>query len=149
MKISRQYPLNALKVFEAAARHLSFTRAGEELGMTQTAVSYQIKLLEDNIGEPLFLRRPRQILLTEAGEQLAPKVAEAFAMLKGEAPAGPCASSRPRQRASATTTPRRTSRPSPSASSSRVRPSSARSSRRSRLPSARRRIATTPAPDRD
>lgn len=50
--------------------------------MTQTAVSYQIKLLEETVGEPLFLRRPRQILLTEAGEQLAPKVAEAFALLQ-------------------------------------------------------------------
>ena len=81
MTISKQYPLNALKVFEAAARHLSFTRAGEELGMTQAAVSYQIKLLEDNVGEPLFLRRPRQVALSQAGERLAPKVSEAFAML--------------------------------------------------------------------
>src|SRR3546814_7521398 len=81
MTIAKQYPLNALKVFEAAARHLSFTRAGEELGMTQAAVSYQIKLLEDNVGEPLFLRRPRQVALTQAGERLAPKVSEAFAML--------------------------------------------------------------------
>ncbi|MBB3287778.1 MULTISPECIES: LysR substrate-binding domain-containing protein [unclassified Rhizobium] len=82
MKLSKRFPLNALRVFEAAARLGSFTRAGEELGMTQTAVSYQIKLLEETTGEPLFLRRPRQILLTEAGEQLAPKVAEAFAMLQ-------------------------------------------------------------------
>ena len=82
MKLSKRFPLNALRVFEAAARLASFTRAGEELGMTQTAVSYQIKLLEETVGEPLFLRRPRQILLTEAGEQLAPKVAEAFAMLQ-------------------------------------------------------------------
>ncbi|NTJ67478.1 LysR family transcriptional regulator [Agrobacterium rhizogenes] len=82
MKLSRRFPLNALRVFEAAARLGSFTRAGEELGMTQTAVSYQIKLLEEITGEPLFLRRPRQILLTETGEQLAPKVAEAFAMLQ-------------------------------------------------------------------
>lgn len=81
MKLSRQFPLNALRVFEAVARHGSFTRAGDELGMTQTAVSYQIKLIEENIGEPLFLRRPRQISLTETGERLAPKVAEAFAML--------------------------------------------------------------------
>ncbi|MEF0938565.1 LysR substrate-binding domain-containing protein [Rhizobium sp. BR 362] len=81
MKLAKQFPLNALRVFEAAARHGSFTRAGEELGMTQTAVSYQIKLLEENVGEPLFLRRPRQIALTEAGERLAPKVAEAFSML--------------------------------------------------------------------
>ena len=61
MKLSKQFPLNALRVFEAVARLGSFTKAGEELGMTQTAVSYQVKLLEENIGEPLFLRRPRQI----------------------------------------------------------------------------------------
>ncbi|NTG46400.1 LysR family transcriptional regulator [Agrobacterium rhizogenes] len=82
MKLSKQFPLNALRVFEAAARLGSFTRAGEELGMTQTAVSYQIKLLEGVIGEPLFLRKPRQIALTEAGERLVPKVSEAFALLQ-------------------------------------------------------------------
>lgn len=81
MKMSRQFPLNALRVFYAAARHLSFTKAGEELGMTQTAVSYQVKLLEENIGEPLFLRTARQVSLTEAGQKLAPKVAEAFNIL--------------------------------------------------------------------
>ncbi|MGO8114719.1 LysR substrate-binding domain-containing protein [Rhizobium leguminosarum] len=81
MKLSKQFPLNALRVFEAAARLGSFTKAGDELGMTQTAVSYQIKLLEENVGEPLFLRRPRQIALTETGERLAPKATEAFAML--------------------------------------------------------------------
>ncbi len=84
MKMSKQFPLNALRVFEAAARLMSFTRAGEELGLTQTAVSYQIKLLEDTLGEALFLRRPRQVSLTEAGERLAPKIAEAFAIM-GEA----------------------------------------------------------------
>ncbi|EJL57173.1 transcriptional regulator [Rhizobium sp. CF122] len=81
MKLSKQFPLNALRVFEAVARLGSFTKAGEELGMTQTAVSYQVKLLEENIGEPLFMRRPRHIRLTDAGERLAPKVTEAFAML--------------------------------------------------------------------
>ncbi|MBC7310854.1 MAG: LysR family transcriptional regulator [Rhizobium sp.] len=81
MKLSKQFPLNALRVFEAAARHMSFTRAGEELGMTQTAVSYQIKLLEENIGEPLFLRSPRQIALTQTGERLLPKVSEGFGLL--------------------------------------------------------------------
>lgn len=81
MKLSKQLPLNALRVFEAVARQGSFTRAGEELGMTQTAVSYQIKLLEEHIGEILFLRHPRQITLTDVGERLLPKVAEAFAML--------------------------------------------------------------------
>ncbi|MCQ1571449.1 LysR substrate-binding domain-containing protein [Neorhizobium galegae] len=81
MKMSKQFPLNALRVFEAAARLMSFTRAGEELGLTQTAVSYQIKLLEDTLGEQLFLRRPRQVSLTEAGERLAPRIAEAFAIM--------------------------------------------------------------------
>jgi LysR family glycine cleavage system transcriptional activator len=81
MKLSKQFPLNALRVFEAVARLGSFTRAGDELGMTQTAVSYQIKLLEENVGEPLFLRKPRQIALTDAGERLLPKVAEAFVLL--------------------------------------------------------------------
>lgn len=82
MKLSRQFPLNALRVFEAVARHASFTRAGSELGMTQTAVSYQIKLLEENIGEPLFLRHPRQVKLTEVGERLLPKVRDGFELLR-------------------------------------------------------------------
>ncbi|MBW9062790.1 LysR family transcriptional regulator [Rhizobium herbae] len=81
MKMSKQMPLNALRVFEAVARLNSFTKAGEELGMTQTAVSYQIKLLEENIGEPLFLRRPRQITLTDTGGRLAPKVSQGFTIL--------------------------------------------------------------------
>jgi len=82
MKMSKQFPLNALRVFEAVARLGSFTRAGEELGMTQTAVSYQVKLIEENVGEPLFLRRPRQIALTDVGQRLAPRVTEAFEMLQ-------------------------------------------------------------------
>ena len=68
--MSRNLPLNALRVFEAAARHGSFTRAGDELGMTQTAVSYQVKLLEETLGETLFLRQPRQVVLSEAGESI-------------------------------------------------------------------------------
>ena len=63
-------PLAAIRVFEAAARHGSFTNAAEELGMTQAAVSYQIKLLEERIGAALFLRRPRQVILTEVGARL-------------------------------------------------------------------------------
>lgn len=82
MKMSKQFPLNALRVFEAVARLGSFTRAGEELGMTQTAVSYQVKQIEENVGEPLFLRRPRQIALTDVGQRLAPRVTEAFEMLR-------------------------------------------------------------------
>ncbi|HWK68709.1 MAG TPA: LysR substrate-binding domain-containing protein [Rhizobiaceae bacterium] len=76
-------PLTAIRAFEAAARHGSFTEAAAELGMTQAAVSYQIKVLEDRVGAPLFLRRPRQITLTEIGRQLAPAVSEAFELLSG------------------------------------------------------------------
>jgi LysR family glycine cleavage system transcriptional activator len=72
----------AIRVFEAAARHLSFTRAAAELGMTQAAVSYQIKLLEERLGATLFLRRPRALALTEAGQWLAPRTSEAFDLLR-------------------------------------------------------------------
>lgn len=75
-------PLAAIRVFEAAARHLSFTRAADELGMTQAAVSYQIKLLEERVGGPLFLRRPREVVLTETGVRLAPRLRDAFDMLR-------------------------------------------------------------------
>lgn len=71
-------PLAAVRVFEAAARLLSFTRAAAELGMTQAAVSYQIKILEERVGAPLFLRRPREVALTEAGKRLAPEITRAF-----------------------------------------------------------------------
>ena len=74
-------PLTAIRVFEAVARHQSFTRAANELGMTQAAVSYQIKLLEERFGGPLFLRRPKQVEFTEAGQRLAPAVSEAFSLL--------------------------------------------------------------------
>ncbi|UIJ71424.1 LysR substrate-binding domain-containing protein [Aurantimonas sp. HBX-1] len=74
-------PLAAIRVFEAAARHLSFTRAGEELGMSQAAVSYQIKLIEERVGVPLFLRRPRGLVLTDAGERLRPILTEAFDLI--------------------------------------------------------------------
>ena len=75
-------PLAAIRVFEAAARLLSFTKAAAELGMTQAAVSYQIKLLEERLGTPLFLRRPRALALTEAGQWLAPRTSEAFDLLR-------------------------------------------------------------------
>jgi LysR family glycine cleavage system transcriptional activator len=74
-------PLSAIRAFEAAARHGSFTRAADELGMTQAAVSYQVKVLEDRIGNPLFLRQPRRVVLSEAGKRLAPAVTEAFQRL--------------------------------------------------------------------
>lgn len=75
-------PLSAIRAFEAAARHLSFTRAAAELGMTQAAVSYQIKLLEERVGGPLFLRRPREVVLTAAGLRLAPRLRDAFEILR-------------------------------------------------------------------
>ncbi|PSM17676.1 LysR substrate-binding domain-containing protein [Nitratireductor sp. StC3] len=71
-------PMAALRAFEAVARHNSFTRAAGELGMTQAAVSYQIKVLEERVGVPLFVRRPRRIELTETGSRLAPAIGEAF-----------------------------------------------------------------------
>ncbi len=75
-------PLTALRAFDAAARHNSFTKAAEELHMTQAAVSYQIKLLEDRFGEPLFVRSARQVTLSEAGARLAPSVMEAFEIIR-------------------------------------------------------------------
>lgn len=62
-------PLAAVRVFEAAARHQSFTQAAAELGMTQAAVSYQVKLLEERLGIPLFLRAKRRVTLSEAGRR--------------------------------------------------------------------------------
>ncbi len=62
--------LNALRFVEAAARHLSFTMAADELHVTQAAVSHQIRALEQALGLPLFERRPRQVRLTAAGERL-------------------------------------------------------------------------------
>lgn len=75
-------PLSAVRVFEAASRHLSFTRAAEELGMTQAAVSYQIRLLEERLGTALFLRLPRKLQLTEAGQRLAPDLVRAFGLIR-------------------------------------------------------------------
>ena len=65
-------PLNALRVFEAAARHRSFAKAAEELAVTPTAISHQIRILEEITGQELFRRRPRPITLTGAGERLFP-----------------------------------------------------------------------------
>ncbi|KPF76408.1 LysR family transcriptional regulator [alpha proteobacterium AAP81b] len=71
-------PLAAVRAFEAAARHGNFTRAGEELGMTQAAVSYQIRLLEERLGAPLFQRAKARVTLSEAGRRAAPLVSAAF-----------------------------------------------------------------------
>lgn len=78
---ARLPPLAAIRVFEAAARHLSFTRAAGELGMTQAAVSYQIKQLEDRVGTPLFRRLTRRLELTETGLRLAAPVSDALGRL--------------------------------------------------------------------
>jgi LysR family glycine cleavage system transcriptional activator len=75
-------PINAIRVFEAAARLESFTRAGEELGMTQAAVSYQIKVLEERLGYPLFVRETRRVSLTPRGRQLSIAATEAFRTLE-------------------------------------------------------------------
>lgn len=71
-------PLNALRAFEAAGRHLSFTRAAGELGVTQAAVSHQIKQLEDHLGQKLFRRMTRRLLLTDAGQALLPELRDGF-----------------------------------------------------------------------
>ena len=71
-------PLSAVRVFEAAARHENFTTAAAELGMTQAAVSYQVKLLEDRLGVPLFRREKKRVVLTEAARRIAPQVGRAF-----------------------------------------------------------------------
>jgi LysR family glycine cleavage system transcriptional activator len=71
-------PLSSLRAFEAAARHLSFTRAAAELHVTQAAVSHQVKALEDWLGLKLFRRQNRNVFLTEAGQAYLPAVREAF-----------------------------------------------------------------------
>lgn len=67
-------PLKWLMSFEAVARHLSFTAAAEELGLSQAAISYQIKCLEGVVGAPLFERRPRHVQLTDVGQTYLPPV---------------------------------------------------------------------------
>lgn len=78
---NRTPPLNTLKTFEAAARHLSFTQASLELNVTPSAISHQIKLLEENLGVRLFRRENNRLLLTEAGSYLLPECTRSFAHL--------------------------------------------------------------------
>jgi len=70
--------LNALKAFEAAARHVSFTRAAEELCVTQGAVSHQVKALESELGIKLFNRERQQLIITDAGRDYLTIVRDAF-----------------------------------------------------------------------
>ena len=74
-------PLNALRVFDSAARHLSFTKAAEELFVTQAAVSHQIKTLEEFLGLKLFRRRNRSLLLTEEGQSYYLDIKEIFSSI--------------------------------------------------------------------
>lgn len=74
-------PLNGLRSFEAAARHLSFTRAADELGVTPGAVSQQVKSLEGSLGITLFRRLPRSLILTEEGEAYLPAITSAFDLI--------------------------------------------------------------------
>ena len=74
-------PLNAIRAFEAAARHLSFTKAAEELHVTQAAISHQVKALEGFLGLKLFARLNRALLLTDEGQLYLPTVRRAFDQL--------------------------------------------------------------------
>jgi LysR family transcriptional regulator, glycine cleavage system transcriptional activator len=76
-------PLNALRAFEAAARNLSFTKAADELSVTQAAISHQVKSLEEHLGLPLFRRLNRRLVLTEAGQLYLPVLREAFDAIAG------------------------------------------------------------------
>ena len=71
-------PLNALRAFEAGGRHLSFTKAAEELHVTQAAISHQVKALEEYLGRSVFRRLTRRLVLTEEGRILLPVLSEAF-----------------------------------------------------------------------
>lgn len=71
-------PLNALRAFEAAGRQLSFTKAAAELFVTQAAISHQVKALETHLGQPLFRRYNRRLVLTEAGQRYLPDLSDAF-----------------------------------------------------------------------
>lgn len=79
--LAMSLPLNALRAFEASARHLSFTRAGLELNVTQTAVSAQVKNLETRLGVRLFRRLPRGLALTDEGQALLPMLSDSFGRL--------------------------------------------------------------------
>lgn len=76
---ARLPPLNALRAFEASARHRSFSRAAEELNVTPAAISHQIKGLEAFLGAPLFRRAKRTLMLTPAGQSLLPGISKGFA----------------------------------------------------------------------
>lgn len=76
-------PLNALRAFQVSARHLSFTRAAQELNLTQAAVSQHVKNLEARLGVTLFRRVPRGLVLTDEGLALVPVLSESFDRIAG------------------------------------------------------------------
>lgn len=76
-------PLNALRAFEASARHLSFTKAAIELCVTQAAISHQVKALEERLGVELFRRLPRGLALTDEGRSLLPTLRDSFDRIAG------------------------------------------------------------------
>src|SRR5690242_11874385 len=96
--------LDLLEGFEAAARHLSFTKAGEELFLTQSAVSRQIKELEDQLGVSLFERRHRALVLTEAGQQFYAAAAQVLTTMRSATERLRAATGRPRPLSVTTTT---------------------------------------------
>ncbi len=75
-------PLNALRAFEASARHLSFTRAALELNVTQAAVSQQVRMLEERLGSALFKRLPRGLGMTDEGRALLPVLTDTFGRIE-------------------------------------------------------------------
>jgi LysR family glycine cleavage system transcriptional activator len=74
-------PLGSLRAFEAAARHLSFKGAATELGLTPTAISHQVRVLEQYCSEKLFRRRPRPLVLSDAGARIYPAIRDGFDVL--------------------------------------------------------------------
>ena len=79
--MSRLPPLAAVRTFEAAGRLENFSRAAEELGLTQAAVSYQVRQLEDRLGRALFVREKGRVRLSETGQRLLPAITGAFAAM--------------------------------------------------------------------
>ena len=79
--MSRLPPLAAIRTFEAAGRLQNFSRAAEELGLTQAAVSYQVRQLEDRLGRALFVREKGRVRLSETGQRLLPAISGAFAAM--------------------------------------------------------------------
>lgn len=79
--MSKLPPLAAVRAFEAAARLQNFSRAAEELGLTQAAISYQIRQLEDRLGRALFVREKGRVRLSETGQRLLPAIGNAFATM--------------------------------------------------------------------